>query len=47
MAGLLKPAHAAPMVQVIRSVCDLPIHFHTHLGDFDKGFNLSYRNRDL
>mmetsp|Transcript_68620 Transcript_68620/g.160845 ORF Transcript_68620/g.160845 Transcript_68620/m.160845 type:complete len:1266 (+) Transcript_68620:64-3861(+) len=30
MAGLLKPAHAAPMVQVIRSVCDLPIHFHTH-----------------
>ena len=30
MAGLLRPAHAAPMIQVIRSVTDLPIHFHTH-----------------
>lgn len=30
MAGLLKPAHAKPMIDVIRSVCDLPIHFHTH-----------------
>lgn len=30
MAGLLKPAHAKPLVDVIRSVCDLPVHFHTH-----------------
>jgi acetyl-CoA carboxylase carboxyl transferase alpha subunit len=30
MAGLLKPGHAAPLVKVIRSVCDLPVHFHTH-----------------
>eukprot|EP00747_Dinoflagellata_sp_TGD_P221100 gnl/TRDRNA2_/TRDRNA2_92982_c2_seq1.p1 gnl/TRDRNA2_/TRDRNA2_92982_c2~~gnl/TRDRNA2_/TRDRNA2_92982_c2_seq1.p1 ORF type:complete len:524 (+),score=141.01 gnl/TRDRNA2_/TRDRNA2_92982_c2_seq1:195-1574(+) len=30
MAGLLKPGHAAPLCKVIRSVCDLPIHFHTH-----------------
>lgn len=30
MAGLLKPAHAEPLIKVIRSVCDLPIHFHTH-----------------
>jgi len=30
MAGLLKPAHAAPIIQTIRSVTDLPIHFHTH-----------------
>ena len=30
MAGLLKPAHARPMIEIIRSVCDLPIHFHTH-----------------
>mmetsp|Transcript_10514 Transcript_10514/g.25921 ORF Transcript_10514/g.25921 Transcript_10514/m.25921 type:complete len:1243 (-) Transcript_10514:279-4007(-) len=30
MAGLLKPRHAKPMVDVIRSVTDLPVHFHTH-----------------
>jgi len=30
MAGLLKPGHAAPLIKVIRSVCDLPVHFHTH-----------------
>lgn len=30
MAGLLKPAHAAPLMKVIREVCDLPVHFHTH-----------------
>jgi acetyl-CoA carboxylase carboxyltransferase component/pyruvate/oxaloacetate carboxyltransferase/biotin carboxyl carrier protein len=30
MAGLLKPAHAAPLIEAIRSVTDLPIHFHTH-----------------
>jgi len=30
MAGLLKPAHAKPLVDVVRSVCDLPVHFHTH-----------------
>ena len=30
MAGLLKPNHAAPLISVIREVCDLPIHFHTH-----------------
>jgi len=30
MAGLLKPAHAAPLIQTIRSVTELPIHFHTH-----------------
>jgi pyruvate carboxylase len=30
MAGLLKPAHARPFVDAIRSVCDLPVHFHTH-----------------
>jgi len=30
MAGLLKPGHAAPLVQTIRGVTDLPIHFHTH-----------------
>lgn len=30
MAGLFKPGHAAPMIKAIRSVCDLPIHFHTH-----------------
>jgi len=30
MAGLLKPGHAKPLVDVIRSVCDLPVHFHTH-----------------
>eukprot|EP00746_Dinoflagellata_sp_MGD_P123707 gnl/MRDRNA2_/MRDRNA2_58322_c0_seq1.p1 gnl/MRDRNA2_/MRDRNA2_58322_c0~~gnl/MRDRNA2_/MRDRNA2_58322_c0_seq1.p1 ORF type:complete len:978 (+),score=225.91 gnl/MRDRNA2_/MRDRNA2_58322_c0_seq1:432-2936(+) len=30
MAGLLKPRHAKPLVDTIRSVTDLPIHFHTH-----------------
>ena len=30
MAGLVKPGHAAPLITAIRSVCDLPIHFHTH-----------------
>jgi len=30
MAGLLKPAHAKPLVDIVRSVCDLPVHFHTH-----------------
>jgi pyruvate carboxylase len=30
MAGLLKPAHAKPLIDTIRSVTDLPIHFHTH-----------------
>jgi len=30
MAGLLKPGHAGPLMKVIRSVCDLPVHFHTH-----------------
>jgi len=30
MAGLLKPAHAKPLVDVIRAACDLPVHFHTH-----------------
>lgn len=30
MAGLLMPGHAAPLVNAIRSVTDLPIHFHTH-----------------
>jgi acetyl-CoA carboxylase carboxyl transferase alpha subunit/acetyl-CoA carboxylase carboxyl transferase beta subunit len=30
MAGLLKPAAAQPLVDAIRGVCDLPIHFHTH-----------------
>ena len=30
MAGLLKPSHASPLIRVIRDVCDLPIHFHTH-----------------
>merc|ERR1719203_1507908 len=30
MAGLLMPGHAAPLIKAIRSVCDLPIHFHTH-----------------
>jgi acetyl-CoA carboxylase carboxyl transferase alpha subunit len=30
MAGLLKPGHAAPLMKVIREVCDLPVHFHTH-----------------
>merc|ERR1719443_1450877 len=30
MAGLLKPLHAKPLIDAIRSVTDLPIHFHTH-----------------
>jgi pyruvate carboxylase len=30
MAGLLRPFEAAPLLEVIRSVTDLPIHFHTH-----------------
>eukprot|EP00946_MAST-07B_sp_MAST-7B-sp1_P004555 g4555.t1 len=30
MAGLLKPGHAAPLMQAIRSVSDKPVHFHTH-----------------
>merc|ERR1712130_408510 len=30
MAGLLKPAHAKPLMEVIRSVTNLPVHFHTH-----------------
>eukprot|EP00421_Protoceratium_reticulatum_P012749 CAMPEP_0168387574 /NCGR_PEP_ID=MMETSP0228-20121227/16014_1 /TAXON_ID=133427 /ORGANISM="Protoceratium reticulatum, Strain CCCM 535 (=CCMP 1889)" /LENGTH=1281 /DNA_ID=CAMNT_0008400811 /DNA_START=61 /DNA_END=3906 /DNA_ORIENTATION=+ len=30
MAGLCKPAHAAPLIKAIRSVTDMPIHFHTH-----------------
>eukprot|EP00475_Leptophrys_vorax_P022259 TRINITY_DN3029_c0_g1_i1.p1 TRINITY_DN3029_c0_g1~~TRINITY_DN3029_c0_g1_i1.p1 ORF type:complete len:1282 (-),score=382.21 TRINITY_DN3029_c0_g1_i1:88-3519(-) len=30
MAGLLKPQMAKPLVDAIRSVTDLPIHFHCH-----------------
>jgi pyruvate carboxylase len=30
MAGLLKPAAAKPLVDAIRDVTDMPIHFHTH-----------------
>ncbi|CAE8659363.1 unnamed protein product, partial [Polarella glacialis] len=30
MAGLLRPGHAGPLVNAIRSVTDLPVHFHTH-----------------
>jgi pyruvate carboxylase len=30
MAGLVKPQMAAPFIAAIRSVSDLPIHFHTH-----------------
>jgi len=30
MAGLFKPGHAVPLINVIRSVTDVPIHFHTH-----------------
>mmetsp|Transcript_11260 Transcript_11260/g.18567 ORF Transcript_11260/g.18567 Transcript_11260/m.18567 type:complete len:1330 (-) Transcript_11260:60-4049(-) len=30
MAGLCKPLAAKPLVEAIRSVTDLPIHFHTH-----------------
>eukprot|EP00939_MAST-03C_sp_MAST-3C-sp1_P004458 g4458.t1 len=30
MAGLLKPGHAGPLMKAIRSVTDVPVHFHTH-----------------
>jgi len=30
MAGLLKPRHCKPLIDTIRSVTDLPLHFHTH-----------------
>jgi acetyl-CoA carboxylase carboxyl transferase alpha subunit len=30
MAGLMKPQMVAPFVNAIRSVTDLPLHFHTH-----------------
>lgn len=30
MAGLLKPQAAAPLMAAIRSVTDLPVHFHAH-----------------
>jgi pyruvate carboxylase len=30
MAGLLKPQMAKPLVEAIRSVTDLPLHFHCH-----------------
>lgn len=30
MAGLVMPGHCAPLINAIRSVTDLPIHFHTH-----------------
>lgn len=30
MAGLLKPQAAAPLMAAIRSVTDLPVHFHSH-----------------
>lgn len=30
MAGLMKPQHAKPFMEAIRSVTDLPVHFHTH-----------------
>ncbi len=30
MAGLLKPQHAKPFMEAIRSVTDLPVHFHCH-----------------
>ena len=30
MAGLLEPVEAQPLVDAIRGVCDLPIHFNTH-----------------
>ncbi len=30
MAGLLKPAAAAPLFKALREATDLPIHFHTH-----------------
>jgi acetyl-CoA carboxylase carboxyl transferase alpha subunit len=30
MAGLLRVAHAKPLMDAIRSITDLPVHFHTH-----------------
>jgi len=30
MAGLLKPRAAAPLINALKEVTDLPIHFHTH-----------------
>jgi len=30
MSGLLRPLEAGPLMAAIRSVTDLPIHFHTH-----------------
>ena len=30
MSGLLRPYECAPLMEAIRSVTDLPIHFHTH-----------------
>lgn len=30
MAGLLRPREAGPLLNVIRSITDLPVHFHTH-----------------
>ena len=30
MSGLLRPLEAGPLLDAIRSVTDLPIHFHTH-----------------
>jgi len=30
MAGLLRPLEVRPLLEAIRSVTDLPIHFHTH-----------------
>lgn len=30
MAGLMRPFEVEPMITAIRSVTDLPIHFHTH-----------------
>jgi len=30
MAGLLRPNEVLPLITAIRSVTDLPIHFHTH-----------------
>jgi len=30
MAGLLKPRAAAPLMQAIKEVTNLPVHFHTH-----------------
>ena len=30
MSGLLRPLEAGPLLNAIRSVSDLPVHFHTH-----------------